>query len=64
VPSLINSVGNIGGFVGPSLLGYVHDRTQSFAAGLVVIGGVLVAAAALTLALPRQRANAAASGAV
>ena len=48
--ALINSVGNIGGFVGPYLLGYLHDRTESFGAGLVGVGAILVGAAALTLA--------------
>jgi len=50
--ALINSIGNIGGFVGPYLLGYVHDRTESFGVGLVVVGAHLVAAAVLTLVVP------------
>ena len=33
--ALINSIGNVGGFVGPMLLGSVKDATGSFAAGLV-----------------------------
>jgi ACS family tartrate transporter-like MFS transporter len=36
--ALINSVGNIGGFVGPYGIGYLYDRTGGFAAGLTVIG--------------------------
>jgi MFS family permease len=32
--ALINSVGNIGGFVGPSLVGYISDRTHSVTMGL------------------------------
>ena len=47
--ALINSVGNVGGFVGPYLLGYVRDTTQSFAAGLVSIGVILVCGGALVL---------------
>jgi len=39
--ALINSIGNTGGFVGPYLVGYVRDATNSFAWGLVVIGAVL-----------------------
>src|SRR5262249_38794619 len=34
---LINSVGNLGGFVGPSLLGYVESRTHSFVYGLLYL---------------------------
>ena len=37
------------GFVGPYLLGWVLDRTHSFAAGLVVIGAILIAGGALVL---------------
>ena len=33
---LINSVGNLGGFVGPSLLGIVENLTGSFVPGLIV----------------------------
>ena len=50
--ALINSTGNIGGFVGPYLLGYVHDRTQGFGAGLVAVGAILVVGGALVLAVP------------
>ena len=49
--ALVNSVGNIGGFVGPDLLGYVRDTTQSFSAGLVSIGAILIAGGALVLAV-------------
>jgi ACS family tartrate transporter-like MFS transporter len=31
---LINSVGNLGGFVGPMVMGYLVHRTHLFAAGL------------------------------
>ena len=47
--ALVNSVGNVGGFVGPDLLGYVRDTTQSFSAGLVGIGAILVGGGALVL---------------
>ena len=48
--ALVNSIGNVGGFVGPYLVGYVREATGSFAAGLVVLGLALAAAAALALA--------------
>jgi ACS family tartrate transporter-like MFS transporter len=48
--ALINSVGNTGGFVGPYLLGYVRDATQSFAAGLITIGVIVAAVPLLVLA--------------
>ncbi|HEX5386473.1 MAG TPA: MFS transporter [Gemmatimonadales bacterium] len=51
--ALINSMGALGGFVGPYLLGVVKDRTGSFAGGLVVTALMLVAAAVVVLSLRR-----------
>ncbi|MEZ5420178.1 MAG: MFS transporter [Vicinamibacterales bacterium] len=52
--ALVNAVGNVGGFVGPTLVGYARDATGSFGAGLWVLAGGLVAAALLTLTLPAE----------
>ena len=49
--ALINSVGNVGGFVGPTLLGAVNDSTHGFAAGFYAIAVVVAAGA---LAVPRD----------
>jgi len=53
--ALVNSVGNIGGFVGPYLLGYIKDHTQSFAIGLIALGAMVALGGALVLALPVER---------
>jgi ACS family tartrate transporter-like MFS transporter len=50
--ALINSVGNLGGFVGPYALGSIKDATQSFALGLLLIGAVMIVGGALVLLLP------------
>ena len=50
--ALINSIGNIGGFVGPYLLGSIKTLTASFAAGLVLIGLTVACGGALALAVP------------
>jgi len=47
--ALINSIGNIGGFVGPYLFGWIQDATHSFAAGLFFIGALLAAGGSLVL---------------
>ena len=52
--ALVNAVGNIGGFVGPTLVGYARDATGSFATGLWVLAAGLVVGAGITLALPRE----------
>ena len=53
--ALINSVGNLGGFAGPYLIGWVRTRTNSFTWGLVVLALVLIAGAVVTLAARHQR---------
>lgn len=48
---LINSVGNLGGFVAPYATGALNDATGTDRAGLWAIGAVMVAAAGLVVAL-------------
>jgi ACS family tartrate transporter-like MFS transporter len=45
--ALINSVGTMGGFVGPSVMGYLRELTGSFDAGLLALAGFLFVSAAL-----------------
>jgi len=41
--ALINAVGNLGGFVGPFVIGWIKNATGSFTLGLLIIaGGVLL----------------------
>ena len=47
--ALVNSVGNVGGFVGPNIIGYLQQTTSSYTTGLVVIGAVLAAGGLLVL---------------
>lgn len=49
--AFINSVGTIGGFVGPSVMGFLKTTTGSFNAGLRAMSGFLFAATALAFAL-------------
>ena len=48
---LINSVGNLGGFVAPYVTGSLADLTGSEKAGMWAVGAVMVAAAALVVML-------------
>lgn len=52
--ALVNAVGNVGGFVGPTVIGWLRARTPGFGASLLLVAGFLALAAALTAALPRQ----------
>jgi ACS family tartrate transporter-like MFS transporter len=56
--ALINAVGNLGGFFGPSMMGSLRDFTGGYTGGLLVLAGALVLEAILVLSLrlPAQRA--------
>ena len=49
--ALINSMGAVGGFVGPYLIGNIKERTGEFAPGLLLLAGSLSAAAIIVLGL-------------
>ena len=49
--ALINAVGNLGGFVGPSVMGSLFDATGGYGGGLLVLAAALVVEAALVLSL-------------
>ncbi|MGL4675785.1 MAG: MFS transporter [Wohlfahrtiimonas sp.] len=49
--AMINSIGNLGGFIGPSVIGYVRDATGSYASGLYFLGGLSIFASLLSMFL-------------
>jgi len=49
--ALINSVGNVGGLVGPTLMGVLKQRTEAFQSGLLVLAGTLLVAGVLGLSV-------------
>jgi ACS family tartrate transporter-like MFS transporter len=51
----INSIGNLGGFVGPAMIGWIKDLTGSFQGGLYFVAALLVLSAILTLVLARSQ---------
>jgi MFS transporter, ACS family, tartrate transporter len=51
--ALINSMGALGGFVGPYLIGRVKERTGEFTPGLLLLAGCLMAAVVIILGLRR-----------
>ncbi len=52
--ALINSVGNLGGFVGPYVMGVFKDATNSFTGGLLFLSAVLLVGGILTLVVPHN----------
>ncbi len=53
--ALINSVGSLGGFVGPYAIGAINGRTGSLYGGLAAVGVSLFLSATLILLLPKER---------
>jgi ACS family tartrate transporter-like MFS transporter len=58
--ALVNSIGNLGGFIGPYLVGWIREATGSFAPGLMVLAAACLAAGLLALAAPKPPPGAAA----
>jgi MFS transporter, ACS family, tartrate transporter len=52
----INAIGNLSGFAGPFVMGYLKDATGNFTAGLLVLGGCALVGGivAMTLKVSRQ----------
>lgn len=55
--ALINSMGAVGGFVGPYLIGAIKERTGEFGPGLAFLSGCMGAAALIVLAMRRGAAG-------
>jgi MFS transporter, ACS family, tartrate transporter len=51
--ALINTFGSLGGFVGPTMVGYVREATGGFTGGLLFLAALLVLAGVGTLVLRR-----------
>jgi nitrate/nitrite transporter NarK len=52
--ALVNSIGNFGGFVGPSLIGYFKETTGSFAPAIWALSVAMTASAFIVLAVTRR----------
>jgi len=50
----INSVGNLGGFLGPFLIGWARQATGNFIAGLMISAVTLLASAMIVISLRRS----------
>ncbi len=55
--AMINSLGNLAGFMSPYLVGWLKEATASTDTGMYMLAGCLIVGAALTLLLPPQMVN-------
>jgi len=53
--AIINSVGNLGGFVGPYLIGFIRTETGSFKGSMLVIAALLAVSGSLILLVRLRR---------
>jgi ACS family tartrate transporter-like MFS transporter len=56
--AFINSIGNLGGFAGPYLVGLFKTSSDSYADGLLALAGFCVAALLVTILFIRPRRDA------
>jgi len=52
--AFINSIGNLAGYVGPSVMGFMKEATGAYAGGLLALAAALAMAAVLALVLGRR----------
>jgi MFS family permease len=55
--AFINSIGTMGGFVGPTIMGWLRDQTGSFQVGQMALGGFLLMASLLAWSLKHFEAE-------
>jgi len=53
----INSIGNLGGFFGPTVIGVIHQRTGNYTWGLYFVAGLLAVSALTVLILSAKTAR-------
>ncbi|MCI2257032.1 MFS transporter [Domibacillus sp. PGB-M46] len=56
--ALINSIGNLGGFFGPYIVGYIKDATGSFHNGMLFLGISMIIGALIIVFLVKQSGKA------
>jgi len=55
--AMIVSIGNLGGFVGPFMIGQIRDITQNFTAPLLAVAGFLLLGSVLMVVFGRRAAR-------
>jgi ACS family tartrate transporter-like MFS transporter len=60
--AMVNSIGNLGGFVGPYIVGWLNDRTGQYDAALYFLAACAIASALIALTTVPSRYRSAPSG--
>ena len=56
--ALINSIGNLGGFFGPYIVGYIKDTTGSFYTSMIFLGVSMILSSSIVVLLVKQSGKA------
>ncbi|WP_318503795.1 MFS transporter [Bacillus sp. T3] len=56
--ALINSIGNLGGFFGPYIVGYIKDTTGSFNTSMIFLGVSMILSSSIVVLLVKQSGKA------
>lgn len=56
--ALINSIGNLGGFFGPYIVGYIKDLTGSFSTSMIFLGASMIIGSTIIVFLVKQSGQA------
>jgi cyanate permease len=56
LPAVINSIGNLAGFVGPFAMGWLRDYTGSYRDGLLLLAGLGIIAMGIVLGISHNDA--------
>jgi ACS family tartrate transporter-like MFS transporter len=54
--AMVNSIGNLGGFLGPYVVGWIKDSTQSYASGLYFLAACAFASGVIALVVVKPTA--------
>jgi MFS transporter, ACS family, tartrate transporter len=49
--AFINSIGTVGGFAGPSMMGFLREVSGSYVVGLIAVAAIMIAAAVASMSL-------------
>lgn len=53
--AIVNAIGNLGGFVGPYIVGWIKDRTESYPAGLYFLAGCAALSALIAFVVVKPK---------
>lgn len=60
--AMINSIGNLGGYAGPSIMGFLRKHTQGYSTGMLILAACFVAGGVLVMSIRAKKPDPAVGG--